>query len=439
MFAFSLIFRRYLITLGIYMIPLLFGSASFVHATQLLDEVAAVANGRLITASEVMQRAKILQAQQQAAGKKIPSQEQLFHEALEQLILENIQIQEANDTGLTVSDAQLDYIIEQIAKKHNLTVNALRQEVERGQPYAVYRENLRKEVQISHLQEREVFSKTQVFESEINSYIAEYMKQDMNGVPNELRIEQLLIPVSEKATPEENIKLAELAKTLLKKWQAGASPRKLAHDTHVQYIDLQFQPIEKLPAPLTNAVKDIPTGSFVPEPVLTEQGWHVLRLIGRHQETKTATIKLPQFHLRQIALRLNNTVSESEAKRRLMALRERVKNGDDFATLARQYSQDPSAAQGGELDWLTLNDMPMEIAQSIEPLAEGQMSEPVAYQGGMLLFQLLGRREVSISPEQQREFARNALRERKNALALNDWLRQLRENATVDYRLDKHQ
>lgn len=438
MFAFSLIFRRYLTTFVIHAVPLLLGSASPVYATQLLDEVAAIANGRLITASEAMQRANVLQAQQQTLGKKTPSQEQLFHEALEQLILENIQIQEANDTGLTISDAQLDYIVEQIAKKNHLTVNALRQEIERGQPFSVYRENLRKEVQISHLQEREVFSKTQVFDSEINSYIAEYMKQDMNGVPNELRIEELLIPVSEKTTAEENLKLAELAKTLLKKWQTGASPRKLAHDAKVQYISLNFQATEKLPVALVNAVKDMPTGSFAPEPVLTEQGWHVLRLLGRHQETKTATIKLPQLHLRQIVLRVSNTASENEAKRRLMALRTRIKNGDDFAALARQYSQDPSADQGGELDWLTLNDLPMEIAQSIEQLEEGQMSEPIAYQGRMLLIQLLGRREVSISPEQQREFARNALRERKNALALNDWLRQLRESATVDYRLDKH-
>ena len=438
MFAFSLIFRRYLTTLVIYAVPLLLGSASPVYATQLLDEVAAVANGRLITASEAMQRAHLLQMQQQTLDKKITAQEQLFHEALEQLILENIQIQEANDTGLTISDAQLDYIIEQIAKKNNLTVNALRQEIERGQPFTVYRENLRKEVQISHLQEREVFSKTQVFDSEINSYIAEYMKQDMNGVPSELRIEELLIPVSEKTTPEENLKLAELAKTLLKKWQTGASPQKLAHDAKIQYIDLNFQATEKLPVALANAVKDIPTGSLVPEPVLTEQGWHVLRLLGRHQETKTATIKLPQLHLRQIVLRVSNTASENEAKRRLMALRARIKNGDDFAALARQYSQDPSAVQGGELDWLTLNDLPMEIAQSIGQLEEGQMSEPIAYQGRMLLIQLIGRREVSISPEQQREFARNALRERKNALALNDWLRQLRESATVDYRLDKH-
>lgn len=438
MFALSLIFRRYLITLVMCMLPLLFGSAALVHATQLLDEVAAVANGRLITASEVMQRAKLLHTQHQTLGKKTPSQEQLFHDALEQLILENIQIQEANDTGLTINDTQLDYIIEQIAKKNNLTVNALRQEIEREQPFAAYRENLRKEVQISHLQEREVFSKTQVFDSEINSYIAEYMKQDMNGVPSELRIEELFIPVSDKTTPEENLKLAELAKTLLKKWQTGASPRELAHDAKVQYIDLNFQAVEKLPVALANAVKDMPTGSFIPEPVLTEQGWHVVRLLGRHQETKTASIKLPQFHLRQIVLRLSNTLSENEAKRRLMALRTRIKNGDNFATLARQYSQDPSAAQGGELDWLALNDLPMEIAQGIGTLAEGQMSEPIAYQGRMLLLQLLGRREVSISPEQQREFARNTLRERKNALALNDWLRQLRENATVDYRLDKH-
>lgn len=437
MFAYFLLLRRYMVAVTLYAIAPLFVFAPFTHAAELLDEVAAIANGRLITYSEVVKRVGLLQAQLQAAHKAVPSPDKLFHDVLEQLILENIQIQEANETGLTVSDAQLNYIIEQIAKKHQLTVSALREEIERQQPFAIYRENLRKEVQISHLQEREVFSKTQIFDSEVNSYIAEYMKQDENGVPDELHIEELLIPMPETASVDANKKAAQLARELLKQWQAGTSPKQLAERHQAQYIDLNFKAIDKIPLPLANAVKHLPTGSFAPEPLLTEQGWHVIRLLGRHQDTKAATIKLPQVHLRQIVLRPSNLLSEAEAKRRLKALRERIKNGDDFANLARQYSQDPSANGGGELEWLSINEIPIEIAQSIEPLKDGQLTDPISYQGRVLLIQLLKRREVSISPEQQREFARNVLRERKNAIALQDWLRQLRENATVDYRLDR--
>ncbi|MCC7005478.1 MAG: peptidylprolyl isomerase [Ottowia sp.] len=298
---------------------------------KILDEVAAVANNNLITRGEMVRRAELLRQLYLADQKPVPAQPDLWGEALELLILENIQLQEARDTGLVVSNAELDHIVGQVAQEHKLTMSELRREVEREFSFAKYLEELRKKVLISRLRDRDVLSKTKVFESEIDNYLAEQKKR---GNP----------------------------------------------------------------------------------------------LVSK---------KLAQMQLRHIVLRISKEMNEVEAVRRLRTFRERVQNGGDFSVLARQYSQDASATQGGELGWLFTNDIPVEFLRPLDELVPGKIADPVILQNSAYLIQLLNRREVELSAEQQREYARGVLREHKNSMALRDWLQQLRENATVDYRVNR--
>lgn len=396
----------------------------------LLDEIAAVANGRLITRGEVLNRATFLQEQLRLAKQPVPTQEKLLDTVLEQLIIEALQIQEAHDTGLVVSDADLDHMLTKMAQSNHLTVNQLIKEIERDQPFAKYRASLRKEMEILRLRDREVLSKTQVFDSEIDNYLAE-MKKGI-GAPEELQIEQLMVALPGDASAELEAQTQQRAANLLKQWRAGADPKTLT-TTDVQYTDLGLRTIERLPGVFVDAVSALKIGQLSDQPVKSPNGWHILRLVDRR--TAAAPVKLPQFQLRSIVLRLGKNLNDTQAKRRLNDFRERVKNGGDtFSSIAKQYSQDPFAANGGDMGWILASDIPIEFVRALDQLEIGSITEPIVLQNSAFLLQLSGRREVEITLEQQREFARNIIRERKNETALNDWLRQLRESATIEYR-----
>lgn len=400
-----------------------------------LDEVAAVVNNRLITRGEMLDRAASMQRQLELQKKPLPARPDLLSEALEQLILENLQVQEAIDTGLTISDAELDAIIRQIAERNQISVENLRKEIEREQSFAKYREALRKEIQITRLRDREVISKTKVFDSEVDSYLAEYVTKG-GGMPEKLRLEQLRVPLPASASASVIAQAQQRAQEVLKKWRAGEDPKALATNG-VEYEDLGLRDVTRLPLPFVGAVSGLSEGQIVSQPVKSPSGWYNLRVVERHAATGVEAVKLPQLHLRHIVLRLSKEISETEARRRLSSLYERIRNGSDFTTLARQYSQDASAAQGGDLGWVFAYDVPVEFLRSLDRLSAGQMTEPLLFQNAMFLIQLLGKREVEVTPEQQREFAKNALRERKNDQALRDWLRQLRQTATIDYRVNR--
>lgn len=396
----------------------------------LLDDIAAVANGRLITRGEVQSGVALLQEQLRLAKKPVPSQEKLLDHVLEQLIIETLQIQEAHDTGLTVKDAELDHMLSKMAQSNHLTVNELVKEIERDQPFAKYRARLRKEMEILRLRDREVSSKVQVFDSEIDNYLAE-MKKDING-PEELQIEQLMVALPNEASAEVEAKTQQRAAKLLQQWRAGADPKTLA-TTDVQYTDLGLRTIDRLPGVFVDAVSALKIGQLADQPVKSPNGWHILRLVDRR--VTAAPVKLPQFQLRSIVLRLGKNLNETQAKRRLNDFRQRVENGgDSFSSIAKQYSQDTFAASGGDMGWILASDIPIEFVRALDQLPVGSITEPIVLQNSAFLLQLSGRREIEISMEQQREFARNIIRERKSEAALNDWLRQLRENATIEYR-----
>ena len=396
----------------------------------LLDEIAAVANGRLITRGEVVSRVALLQEQLRLAKKPVLSQEKLLDNVLEQLIIEALQTQEAHDTGLVVSDTELDHMLSKMAQSNHLTMQELVKEVERDQPFAKYRASLRKEMEIMRLRDREVLSKTQVFDSEIDNYLAE-MKKDIHG-PEELQIEQLMVALPSEASPEIEAQAQQRAANLLKQWRTGIDPKTLA-TRDVQYSDLGLRTTERLPSAFVDAVSLLKIGQLADQPIKGPNGWHILRLVDRR--TAAGAVKLPQFQLRSIVLRLGKDLNETQAKRRLNDFRVRVKNsGDNFSSLAKQYSQDTFAANGGDMGWVLASDIPIEFVRALDQLQIGNITEPIVLQSTAFLLQLLDRRDVEITLEQQREFARNIIRERKNEGALNDWLRQLRENATVEYR-----
>lgn len=405
----------------------------------IIDEIAVIVNNGMVTRKEVLERAAQVEEQFRASQRPVPERTQIIAEAMDQLVLERIQVQEATEADITVPDADLERIIRQIAQQNGIGVEALRTEVEKtGMKWPKYREQLRKEVQIGRLRYKEVVSKVQVYDNELDAFIAERTGRAALPAGDEYRIEQILVPVPEGASAERSSVARDRAAAMLKQIRDGAEfPKNAPSGSDLQVSDLGYRNAERLPKLFLDAVSGLKPGELIAAPLQSPAGWHILRLTDKRRAGMDA-IKVPQTQIRQIVLRVGDGLNEAEARRRLYALAERVRNGGNFAELARQFSQDPPSAQrGGDLGWVSAGELPPEIEAVIRDLKPGEMAEPVRGQNSMHLIQAMGRREAEVTAEQQREFARAAIRERKVEQAVRDWLRQLRENAYVDYRVGR--
>lgn len=414
--------------------------------SQLVDEVVAVVNNSVITRRELLDRSDEIEAQLRAAGRPMPPRDELLHEVLERLVMERVQTQAAQEAGIRVTDQEVDRAIESVAQQNQVSVAALRTQVERsGLTWQKYRDELRKQVQVIRLREREVDSKIQVYDGEIDNYLAAHAAQTGAATgPVEYDVAQILVRVPEDATDAQKAQLRAKAEGLLKQVQGGADFAQLAQSSSdgaeaPKGGSLGYREIGRLPAIFANAVVDLQPGAVVPEVLESANGFHVLKLAGKRQGGggDAAPGRITQTQVRHILIRTGPNMPEAEASRQLATLRDRLTHGGDFADLARRYSQDGSAAKGGELGWVSPGELVPAFEQAMNRLRPGEVSEPVVSQYGVHLIQVQDRREVEVSPEKRRDFARAEVREQKLRAAYEDWVRQLREAAYVEYRVNR--
>jgi peptidyl-prolyl cis-trans isomerase SurA len=295
---------------------------------------------------------------------------------------------------------------------------------------------MRVEMLIARLREREVDSKIVISEAEVDAQLQQL--QGDAGQSEEYNLAHILVRVPEQATPEQILVRRQRAEQALAMLRKGTDFGQVAATYSDAPEALQAGVIgwregNRLPTLFVDALKGMRVGQ-VSELLRSANGFHILKLIDQRGR---APVVVQQTRARHILIRINELISENEARNRLVALRERIENGADFGELARLQSQDGSAAKGGDLGWVSAGDTVAEFERAMNQLKIKQVSEPVRTEFGWHLIQVLGRRDEDMSKERQRLVARQMLRERKSDEAYQEWLRQLRDKAYVDYRREE--
>jgi peptidyl-prolyl cis-trans isomerase SurA len=362
----------------------------------------------------------------------------LQRQILDRMISDRVQLQYAKETGLRIDDAELDRAISRIAEENKLSLADLRTAIERGGvPFAKFRTDIRNEIVLARLREREVDTKIVISDGEIDNFIK--TQQAQQGKSDEFNLSHILVLVPEKASPEQIQQRQTRAEEALAQLKGGADFRQVAAAFSEAPDALQggmmgWREGARLPEIFIDALKTMRTGDL--SPVLrSSNGFHILKL--NDQRGATSPVIVQQTHARHILIKINELVSESEARSRLIPLKERLENKADFAELARVHSEDGSAAKGGDLGWLSPGDTVPEFERAMNALKPGEISEPVRSPFGWHLIQVLERRNEDMSKERQRLAARQALRGRKSDEAYQEWVRQLRDRAFVEIRLEE--
>lgn len=427
-----------------------------------IDGVAAVVNTGYVTRKEIDDRIAALQKQ----GTKLPDAATLRKTILERLIIEKIQLQNAEQEGVVVTNKELDKIITDIAAKNKLTLAELKVKIAAtGSSYERYRQMLRDDVIISRYREREVEGKIKISDAEVDNFIADRNRAVADGgkptrstpaakgEPEEIDVAQIFVPADASAGAGAQADAKKKAESLLREargdvdfLQLGAMAAK--ENPKIKFQELGYRTPDRLPQLFYEAVRNTGRGQVANAVVKSPAGYHVLKVLDRRalvagapepqqaapQESASApqNIMVTQTLSRHILLRSRAGLTDQDAERRLAGYRDQVRaKTADFGELAKKYSEDGSAANGGNLGWMGPGDLVPEFDQAMNRLQIGEVSNPVKTEFGWHLIQVLERREAQLTVEKQRQFARAAIRERKFEQAYQDWLRELRDTATV--------
>lgn len=403
------------------------------------DRIAAVVNNEAITSNELRARLAVVERQLRSQGTPLPPRNVLETQVLERMIIDRIQLQFAKETSTRVDDGQLDAALRRIAESNRLSLPEFRAALEKdGIAWAKFREDIREEMTISRLREREVDNRITISEGEIDNYLAS--PEHASGANEELHLAHILLRVPEQASPDQLLRIRSRAEQALLQVRRGDDFAKVA----ASYSDapdalsggsIGLRPLSRLPGLYADAAQKLAPGE-ISDILRSPAGLHIIKLIERRGGT-VAVQSVRQTHARHILIKVNELVPEAEAKRKLEALKERLDHGADFAELAKLNSNDLSSSKGGDLGWLYSGDTVPEFEKAMDGLKINETSQPVRSQFGWHLIQVLERRVGDATQERQRQVARQALRERKSDEAYQDWLRQMRDGAYVEYRLEE--
>jgi len=402
-----------------------------------VDRVVAVVNDEAITGNELRERLATALRQLQARGTPLPPRDVLEKQLLERLVIDRLQMQLARDTGLRIADAELDAALRRIAENNRLSLAEFRAALERdGVAWSRFREDIRAEMTIARLREREVDSRIVVSDGEIDNYLAAPGQIDQAAV---VALGHIVIRVPEQVDAPRLAQLRARAEEALALVRAGrdfgqvAASFSEAPDALAGGI-MEPRSMDRLPALYAEAVAGLQPGE-VGDILRSPAGFHIVKLFER-RGGRIDGVLIRQTRVRHILIKTSELVSSDEARHKLAGLKERLAHGADFAELARLHSNDLSAAKGGDLGWLYPGDTVPEFERAMDALAIGQIGGPVQSPFGWHLIRVDERKNAEAGAERKRLMARQLLRERKSDEAYEDWLRQLRDRAYVEYRLE---
>jgi peptidyl-prolyl cis-trans isomerase SurA len=403
-----------------------------------LDRVIAVVNDEALTQYELDEQKRIVLQQMRANNVRPPPPDVFESQLLERLIIDRALLQYAKENGVRVDDQTVERTILRIAQENKITPEELRRALDREKiSYAKYREDIRREVTLQRLREREVDSRVQVSEAEVDNYLATVEAQ--GGGENEYLLAHIVVGVPEQATPDQIEQRRRRAEEALAQIKGGKEFREVA----AQYSDAQdaisggdlgWRTPARLPVVFTTALRDMKKGDV--SPVLRSPGgFHIVKL--NDMRGRNAPTVVEQTHARHILVRVNETTSEQEGKSRIDRVRDRIDTGAKFADQARLNSEDASSAKGGDLGWLNPGDTVPEFETAMNKLKIGEISQPVRSPFGWHLILVEERRTQDVSAARRRDNARNAIRARKADEQFSEFLRQVRDKAYVEFKTDE--
>ena len=400
------------------------------------DYIVAIVNSDPVTNNEVRARAQRVGEAMKAQGiQQLPGYDELSREVLERLIVEKAQIHIAKETGIKVDDYAVDQAVQNVAQQSGVTVDALRADLrQRGVSEASFREDLRNQLLMQRLQNREVDGRVRVTDYDIDQHLEQQRQQSGNAdlASSTINLGHILISVPERATPAQVQQREALAQQALQAARAQPDFAAVAQRfSEGGQAILGMRPANRYPSLFIESVGSTPVGGIV-GPIRSAAGFHILKVIDKSADGVAAVVT--QNHARHILLRTSPQLGEREAAQRLSELRQRIEGGAAFDALARQYSEDGSAAMGGDLGWAGPGRYVPEFEQALNALQPGQVSQPVVSRFGVHLIQLVDRRQATLTPREQREMLRDVVREDKLEKAYANWLQELRGQAYVEYR-----
>ena len=402
------------------------------------DRIVAVVNDEVVTLHELRTRLEVAVNQLKKQGTPLPARDVLERQMLERLVMDKVQLQQAKETGVKVDDAQLEQALQRIASSNKLSLSQLREALKKdGIAFPKFREEIRDEMTIARLREREVESKIVISEGEIDIYLSDDSAK--SGGREEYEVAHILLRTPESASPEQIQRIKAKADQAFERVAKGDDFAQLAASFSdapdgLQGGNLGFRVAERLPAIFSDVVVKLKVGEVAPV-LRSPNGFHLVKLVSKRGGTVAKAVE--QTHVRHILIKVNEVVSESDAKHKLEGLFERIKNGGSFPELARLFSQDGSASKGGDLGWIYPGDTVPEFERVMNQLKPGEVSKPIQSPFGYHLIEVLERRVQDVSADRQRAAARQILRERKMDEAYQDWLRQVRDRAYVEFRLEE--
>ena len=406
-----------------------------------IDSIAVVVNDEVITRNEINARVKAVEANMRAQKAPVPDAADLQRQVVESMIVQRAQAQLAKEMGVRVDDTMLDRAIGRIAENQKMTVQELRNQMEKsGTTFAAFREEIRGEIMLQRLREHEVDNKILISDAEVDTYLAAEKAAAAEQV--ELNLAQIMVRIPENASPEQIAARKARADEVMRQLRTGADFAKIAA-TYSDASDalkggeIGWRPANILPPLFADALTKLKPGQITTL-MKSTTGFHILKLVDRRTAAANQDkAVVQQTHARHILLKVTPTMTADAAKKKLAELKERLDNkAAKFEELARLFSNDGSASKGGDLGWLYPGDTVPEFESAMANLKAGEVSGVIETPYGYHLIEVMERKSDDLSKERQRNAARQVIRERKLEEATEDWARQVRDRAYVEFRDD---
>jgi peptidyl-prolyl cis-trans isomerase SurA len=404
---------------------------------ELLDKVAAVVNDGVVLQSQVDQQVAMITRRLRDQGTPLPPASVLRQQITERLVLQEIQLQRAGKVGLRVSDEALNNALREVAKQNGIEFAQLPDALgSEGINYAEYREQMRREMTLSMLRQRDVYARIYVSPRELDQYLAK-QAADKTGTAS-YEVSHILLSLPEAASPGQLEQVEQKAEELYRRASGGEDFGQLAvansqAQTALERGKIGWRKGTELPTFMAEVVTSMQPGQ-VSKPIRTPSGFHIIRLDDKRSDD--APVIVEQLHARHILMKPNELQDDQTVRGRLQTIRDKIASGqDDFGAIAKAVSEDPgSASEGGDLGWTTPGSFVPEFEKVLQGLAENEISQPFRTQYGWHVAQVLGRRTQDMSAEDRRRRAFEQIRASKADEETELWLRRLRDEAFVDFR-----
>lgn len=416
----------------------LFLFQSLAHAYVPLDRIVAIVNDDVIMQSELEKRVRSIRGQLRQQGTQLPPASILERQVLDKMIENRIQLQIAGRTGVKVDDEFLNQTINNIAAENQVSLSQFREILEKDEyNYEQFRENIRNEIKLSQLRKRQVESRIIVTEKEIDIFIA---NEDFQGTnQTEIKISHILLALPSEATPNEITQVLQVATQVREDLLSGAefidTAKTVSNGANAKNGgDLGWRKLEDVPSLFVDHISDMKKDD-ISELIQSSSGFHIIKI----SDIRSDKINIvQQTHSRHILIKPNDLISSEKAQYKAALLKTRIESGDDFGLLAKGNSDDPgSAINGGDLGWTSPGALVPEFQKVMDSIELGEVSEPFKTDYGWHILEVLERREHDNSESIRRGKARFAIKNRKLEEAMQNWTRQLRDEAYVEYRLDE--